>query len=134
MENTGAYMTETVFIKSYRDDGSRPVNYEQMCASGDAEMGQFIRQLPPMFAADSDLCALLTDGNCLAQSQRGSLRIYLDAKKRNVIMHITSNLYLLFGDSLRCFLRVSAMADCVIMRPKQNEAWEMYISVRKDLA
>ena len=133
MENTGAYMTETVFIKSYRDDGSFPVNYEQMCASGDAEIGQFIRQLPPMFAA-SDLCALLTDGNCLAQSQRGSLRIYLDAEKRNVIMHITSNLYLMFGDSLRCFLRVSAMADCVIMRPKQNEAREMYISVRKDLA
>ena len=133
MENTGAYMTETVFIKSYRDDGSRPVNYEQMCASGDAEMGQFIRQLPPMFAADSDLCALLTDGNCLAQSQRGSLRVYLDAEKRNAIMHITSNLYLMFGDSLRCFLRVSAMADCVIMRPKQNEAREMYISVRKDL-
>ena len=134
MENIGAYMTETVFIKSYRDDDSFPVNYEQMCASGDAEMGHFIRQLSPMFAADSDLCALLTDGNCLAQSQRGSLRIYLDAKKRNVIMHITSNLYLLFGDSLRCFLRVSAMADCVIMRPKQNEAREMYISVRKDLA
>lgn len=134
MENSGAYMTETVFIKNYRDAGSHLANYEQICASGDAEMCQFIDQLPVMFATDADLCALLTDSNRLAQSQCGALHVYLDADQKNVIVHIISNLYLMYDKSLQYFQRVNAMADCVIIRPNGNETKEMYFSIRKDLA
>ncbi len=136
MEDTCAYMTETVFIKNYRGADKFPIkpgDYEQMCAAGNAEMDCFLRQMLELFAIDPEICALLVNSNRLAQTQHGTLRVYLDPAQRNVTVHITSVLYLLFGEALQLFQSITALADCVIVRPKKGEQNETYFSVRKDL-
>lgn len=137
MEDTCAYMTETVFIKSYRYANRSPIRageYEEMRATGDAELHCFMEQMPERFAENATLRAFLQEVNHLAQTQHGSLRVYLNEETQSAAAHITSNIYVMIGEVLPLFRAVAAHADGIIVRMRDGENGAIDLSLTKDLA